>query len=78
MEMEFSFEMKIEDLGSIRVDGYKGVLWIGEWFWFRLRKSAEESKYYIEHNQYRGLGMHSKIQKSNPIGVSNNWKKEFL
>ena len=78
MDMEVSFEMKIEDLGSIGVGGYKSVLDIKGWFYFGLRKSAEESKYYIYHRQYNGLGIHGEILKSNPICFSNNWKKEFL
>ena len=78
MGMEFSFEMKIEDLGCFDFYGYKRVLIIGGYFYFDLRKSAEESKYYIDHSQYNGLGDHNEIQKSNPMSVSNNWKKEFL
>ena len=81
MDMEFSFEMKIQDLGSrtsIQIDGSKTVLCIGYWFNFGLKKLAEESKYYISHWQYNGLGRHETIQKSNPISFSNIWKKEFL
>ena len=78
MSMEVSFEMKIENLFSIRVDDYKEVLNIDGWFWFGLRKSAEESKYYITNYWYRTLGEHDGILKLNPISCSNNWKKEFL
>ena len=78
MDMELSFEIKIEDLSSIEVDGYKAVLWIGSWFRFGLRKSAEESQYYIFHWQFNGLGEHREILKANPISFSNIWKKEFL
>ena len=78
MDMEVSFEMKIKNLGSIEVDGYKDVLYIGECFEFGLRKSAEESKYYLYHEQDNGLEWHNEILKSNPISFSNNWKKEFL
>ena len=78
MDMEVRFEMKIQDLGSVGVDDYKWVFGIDGWFWFYLRKSAEESKYYINHMQWNGLGEHDEILKSNPMSFSNNWKKEFL
>ena len=77
--MEFSFEMKIEDLNSVKVDIGKTVLNIGLCFFFSLKKSeSESSKYYINHWQFNGLGKHDEILKSNPISVSNNWRKEFL
>ena len=78
MDMEVSFEMKIADLGSIGVDGYKRVLGIGGWLDFYLRKSTEKSQYYIGHEQKNRLGEHDEILKSKPISFSNNWKKEFL
>ena len=77
MNMEFSFEIKIEDLDSIEVGGFNWVLFSPGWFDFYLRKSAEESKYYIWHTQYNGLGDHRDILKANPISFSNDWKKEF-
>ena len=76
--MEFSFEMKIEDLNSVKVDTGKTVLDIGFCFFLSLKQSAESSKYYINHWQFNGLGKHDEILKSNPISVSNHWKKEFL
>ena len=77
--MEVTFEIKIEDLDSAKVNGHKTVLFIFGWFDFGVRKSAKESMYYIYHSQnVTGLGSHDEILKSNPISVSNNWKKEFL
>ena len=76
MEMEFSFDIKIEDWSVIQND--MTVLQIDQWFFFYLRKSDDQSKYYIDHNQNNGLGKHDEILISNPISVSNNWKKEFL
>ena len=82
MNMEVSFEIKIEDLSSLRVDEYKWVLGIMKdfvaFFRFDLRISAQESKYHIGHLQSNGLGIHKKILESNPISFSNDWKKEFL
>ena len=56
MNMEVRFEMKIENLGSMRVDGHKTVLFIDRCFNFGLKKSAEESNYYIHHGQYPQSG----------------------
>ena len=78
MDMEASFEMKIKPKTSMAVVYYMNVLEIFGWFDFGLRKSDKESKYYIHHWQGNGLGHYSEILKSNPISVSNNWKKEFL
>ena len=76
--MEFSFEMKIQNMDSCRIDGYDFVLRIEGWFDFGIRKSTQESKFYIDHEQENGLGDHDDIQKQSPISCSNNWKKEFL
>ena len=77
--MEFSFEMKIQNVDEcIDDDGCYNALWIGYWFRFRIRKSNEESKYYLYHRQDNGLGEHDEILKPNPINVSNDWRKEFL
>ena len=53
-------------------------LLISGWFYFAIRKSTEESKFYINHCQDDGLGDHDDIQKESPISCSNSWKKEFL
>ena len=76
--MEFSFEMKIQNMDSCVVDGFNWVLLIGGWFNFYIRKSTQESKFYISHGQVNGLGRHKDIQKEHPISCSNSWKKEFL
>ena len=76
--MEVSFEMKIPNMDSCDVDGYNYVLLFRGWFVFFIRKSTEESKFYIRHRQENGLGRHDDIQKKNPISCSNSWKKEFL
>ena len=72
--MEVSFEMQIEKLGSSEVDAYRRVLAIQNWLYFGIRK-ATESTYYIDHQQCNGLEQHD-IRKSNPFKVSNDWKKE--
>ena len=76
--MEVSFDMKIEDVDECDDDYFYYVLLIEHWFDFAIRKSNEESKYYLHHEQWNGLGEHKEILKPNPINVSNNWKKEFL
>ena len=79
--MEVSFEMKIPDMDSCDVGDYNLVLEIGgleDWFDFAIRKSTQESKFYINHEQENGLGRHNDIQEENPISCSNSWKKEFL
>ena len=76
--MEFSFEVKVENVDEMDDDGYYNVLWIGFWLNFGVRKSNEESKYYLDHEQGNGLGRHNEILRPNPINVSNDWRKEFL
>ena len=78
--MEFSFELKIENMDSCRVDDYNRVLSIGGWFYFDIKKSTEKSKFYVYHAQQNGcqLGCHDDICKQNPITFTNNWQKEFL
>ena len=80
--MEFSFELKIENMDSNIVHWDNEVLWIGgvasTWFWFIIKRSTEESKYYIRHVQYNGLGDHMDICQQNPLSYTNNWQKEFL
>ena len=75
--MEFSFEMKIQNMDSCRIGGCNYVLLIGWWLRFGIVNSSEESKFYIRHRQRNGLGFHD-IQKESPISFSNSWKKEFL
>ena len=81
-KMEFSFELKIENMDSCEDGSSKSILWIhGEsawWFGFNIHKSSEESKYYIFHLQNNGLGPHYNIRKLNPIRYSNTWQKEIL
>ena len=77
-DMEFSFELKIEDMNSCIVDNPYWVLWIPDWFNFNIKKSTEESKFYISHIQDNGLGKHLNIRQSNQISYANNWQKEFL
>ena len=74
--MEVSFEMQIGNFDSIEVDDDRSLLWIESWLFFGIRK-ATESTYYIDHNQYNGLGRQDDIRKSNPFKVSNHWKKEI-
>ena len=77
--MEISFELSIQDMDSCNVDYRERVLIIKDYFRFAIRKSAQEARYYIDHEQFNGLGSHDEIQKSNPISYnSDNWQKEFL
>ena len=76
--MEFSFELKIENMDSIEVDGYIRVLRIWDWFFFGIYKSKEASKFYIRHAQFNGLEVCNDICKKNPITFTNKWQKEFL
>ena len=76
--MEVSFEMRIENMDSCFVDGINFVFWISGWFNFGIKKSTEESKFYISHQQENGLGRHYNIRIQNPIIYANNWQKEFL
>ena len=76
--MEFSFELKIENMDSSNVDRHNYVLLIGNWFCFQIHKSTEPSKYYIYHVPYNGLGSHDNIRKQNLLTFPNNWQKEFL
>ena len=76
--MEFSFELKIENMDSIEVDGYIDVLSVWDGFCFGIYKSKEASKFYIRHAQFNGLEVCDDICKQSPITFMNNWQKEFL
>ena len=76
--MEVSFELKIENMDSLDVDGYNLVLEIGEWFWFGIYKSTEASKFYIKNEQRNGLAYQNRICYQNPLSYTNDWQKEFL
>ena len=76
--MDISFELKIENMDSLKVDGYVCALRIDEYFKFALRKSSKESKYYIDYWQYNGCGGYRCIRQSNPIHYSNTWQKGFF
>ena len=76
--MEFSFELKIENMDLCEVERFNRVLMIWPWFDFGIKKSTEPSKYYIYHVQYNGLGSHDNIRKQNLLTFPNNWQKEFL
>ena len=77
--MEFSFEMKVENI----VDSYcyNSVLSIDDWFCFAVVKyTMEESKFYINYRHKNGL--EQAICGINlddfPNSFSNNWRKEFF
>ena len=86
--MDISFELKIENMDSCKVDDLHVVLLISStsknlgWFWFGIKKSSEKSKFYIYHSQSNGLaeqlGTYRYSRQFNPLSYTNNWQKDFL
>ena len=78
--MEVRFEMKVANLDFVDHDHDLSVLFISSWFKLAIRKSAEESKYYIDYTQKTSPKQIRRSRglvrlESNLIKFSKNWKK---